>query len=224
MIGVVYLGNNPQTEERLRYLPGRQVTFTKNYFEAAEECKKHGVSDHFILFFEKTIQSEDVTAITYLRKISNGIYIILLTNQLDDEERKVYQECGINDTLDINAPVTVINKKLQFIFDRESILFDAQVTKKRVLQFKIPLWKRIFDIVFSLLAIIVLSPIMLITVIAIKLESPGPALFKSKRVGTNYKIFDFLKFRSMYTDAEKRLKELSKTNNQYTVGQDESDV
>ena len=224
MIGVVYLGNNPQTEERLRYLPGRQVTFTKNYFEAAEECKKHGVSDHFILFFEKTIQSEDVTAITYLRKISNGIYIILLTNQLDDEERKVYQECGINDTLDINAPVTVINKKLQFIFDRESILFDAQVTKKRVLQFKIPLWKRIFDIVFSLLAIIVLSPIMLITVIAIKLESPGPALFKSKRVGTNYKIFDFLKFRSMYTDAEKRLKELSKTNNQYAAGQDESDV
>ena len=224
MIGVVYLGNNPQTEERLRYLPGRQVTFTKNYFEAAEECKKHGVSDHFILFFEKTIQSEDVTAITYLRKISNGIYIILLTNQLDDEERKVYQECGINDTLDINAPVTVINKKLQFIFDRESILFDAQVTKKRVLQFKIPLWKRIFDIVFSLLAIIVLSPIMLITVIAIKLESPGPALFKSKRVGTNYKIFDFLKFRSMYTDAEKHLKELSKTNNQYSAGQDESDV
>ena len=224
MIGVVYLGNNPQTEERLRYLPGRQVTFTKNYFEAAEECKKHGVSDHFILFFEKTIQSEDVTAITYLRKISNGIYIILLTNQLDDEERKVYQECGINDTLDINAPVTVINKKLQFIFDRESILFDAQVSKKRVLQFKIPLWKRIFDIVFSLLAIIVLSPIMLITVIAIKLESPGPALFKSKRVGTNYKIFDFLKFRSMYTDAEKRLKELSKTNNQYATGQDESDV
>ena len=126
MIGVVYLGNNPQTEERLRYLPGRQVTFTKNYFEAAEECKKHGVSDHFILFFEKTIQSEDVTAITYLRKISNGIYIILLTNQLDDEERKVYQECGINDTLDINAPVTVINKKLQFIFDRESILFSSR--------------------------------------------------------------------------------------------------
>ena len=224
MIGVVYLGNNPQTEERLKYLPGRQVIFTKNYYEAAEECKKHGVSDHFILFFEKSVQSEDVTAITYLRKISNGIYIILLTNQLDEEERKVYQECGINDTLDINAPVTVINKKLQFIFDRESILFDAQITKKRVLQFKIPLWKRIFDIVFSLLAIIVLSPVMLITVIAIKLESPGPALFKSKRVGTNYKIFDFLKFRSMYTDAESRLKELSKTNNQYATGQDESDI
>jgi lipopolysaccharide/colanic/teichoic acid biosynthesis glycosyltransferase len=224
MIDVVYLGDNPQTEERLRYLPGRQVIFTKSYFEAAEECKKHGISDHYILFFEKNVQAEDVTAITYLRKVCSGIYIILLTNKLDSEERKIYQQCGINDTLDINAPVTVINKKLQFINDRESILFDSQVTKKRVLQFKIPLWKRTFDIVFSLLAIIVLSPIMLLTVIAIKLESPGPALFKSKRVGTNYKVFDFLKFRSMYTDAEKRLKELSKTGNQYAAGRDESDI
>ena len=200
------------------------MIFTKNYFEAAEECKKHGISDHYILFFEKNVQAEDVTAITYLRKVCSGIYIILLTNKLDTEERKIYQQCGINDTLDINAPVTVINKKLQFINDRESILFDSQVTKKRVLQFKIPLWKRTFDIVFSLLAIIVLSPIMLLTVIAIKLESPGPALFKSKRVGTNYKVFDFLKFRSMYTDAEKRLKELSKTGNQYAAGRDESDI
>ncbi|UKK60746.1 sugar transferase [Prevotella communis] len=56
---------------------------------------------------------------------------------------------------------------------------------------------------------------MILTAIAIKLESPGPALFKSKRVGTSYQIFDFLKFRSMYMDAEKRLQELSKTGNQY---------
>ena len=90
MIDVVYLGDNPQTEERLRYLPGRQVIFTKSYFEAAEECKKHGISDHYILFFEKNVQAEDVTAITYLRKVCSGIYIILLTNKLDSEERKIY--------------------------------------------------------------------------------------------------------------------------------------
>ena len=41
MIGVVYLGNNPHTVERLTYLPGRQVKFTKSHFEAAEECKSH---------------------------------------------------------------------------------------------------------------------------------------------------------------------------------------
>ena len=135
---------------------------------------------------------------------------------MSSEERKQYQQCGINDTLDINASVTVISKKLQFVCDREDMLFDTVVTKRNLLQFKIPVWKRLFDIFVSSLAILVTSPIMILTAIAIKLESPGPALFKSKRVGTSYQIFDFLKFRSMYMDAEKRLQELSKTGNQYT--------
>jgi lipopolysaccharide/colanic/teichoic acid biosynthesis glycosyltransferase len=95
------------------------------------------------------------------------------------------------------------------------MLFDSNVSKQKILRFKIPVWKRTFDIVFSLLALIALSPIMIITALAIKIESKGPVLFKSKRVGTNYTIFDFLKFRSMFTDAEERLKELSKTGNQY---------
>lgn len=216
MIGVVYLGNNPQTEERLKYLPGRQVKFTKTYMEAADACKSHARNEHFIVFYEKNVRTEDVTAITYLRKHCEGLYIILITDQLTSEERDLYQGCGINDTLDPKATVTELNKKLQFICDRENILFDTQVSKKRILRFQIPLWKRLFDVVCSSIGIIVLSPILIITAIAIKLESKGPVLFKSKRVGTNYKIFDFLKFRSMYTDAEDRLKELSKSNNQYT--------
>lgn len=223
MIGVVYLGNNPHTIERLTYLPGRQVKFTKSHFEAAEECKSRNNSDHFVLFLEKGSESDDITAITYLKKVCSSIYIILLTDQLSPEERSAYQQSGINDTLNIASPVTVINKKLQFIEDRETILFDTEITQNRVLQFKIPIWKRLFDIIFSIFAIIILSPIMIATVIAIKLESKGPAIFKSKRVGTNYKVFEFLKFRSMYTDAEKRLKELSKTNNQYSKQEKEND-
>ncbi|MCR5678748.1 MAG: sugar transferase [Prevotella sp.] len=223
MIGVVYLGNNQQTEERLKYLPGRQVQFTKNYMEAAAACKAETHSEHHILFYEKNVQAEDVTALTYLKKNCQGLYIILLTDKIEGEERQQYQKCGINDTLDPKASVTDLNKKLQFICDRESILFDDQVTKKPILKFKIPLWKRIFDVVFSVLALIILSPVMLITAIAIKLESKGPVLFKSKRVGTNYTVFDFLKFRSMYSDAEKRLKEVSKNGNQYAEHREQSD-
>ena len=55
---------------------------------------------------------------------------------------------------------------------------------------------------------------MLAIVIAIKLGSKGPIIYKSKRVGTGYKVFDFYKFRSMRTDADKMLVELS-TQNQY---------
>lgn len=216
MIGIVYLGTNPQTEERLKYIPGRLVKLTKNYKDAADACASHVRNEHFIVFIEKNVRTEDITAITYLRKKCKNIYIILLTDSLSGEERQTYQACGINDTLSLSASVTELNKKIQFISDRESIMFDDQVSKKHILRFKIPLWKRLFDIVFSSLAIILLSPVFIITWIAIKIESPGPALFKSKRVGTNYTVFNFLKFRSMYTDAEKRLKEVSKAaGNQY---------
>ena len=224
MIGIIYLGNNSQTEERLKYIPGRLVQLTKTYKDAATACAPHVRNEHFIVFYEKNVRTEDVTAITYLRKKCKNIYIILLTDQLTDEEREIYQKCGINDTLNLSASVTELNKKIQFISDRESLLFDNQVSKRHILKFKIPIWKRIFDIIFSGLAIIVLSPIFIITAIAIKLESPGPVLFKSKRVGTNYTIFNFLKFRSMYTDAEKRLKEIAKTaGNQYAEKTEEED-
>ena len=224
MIGIIYLGNNPQTEERLKYIPGRLVQLTRTYKDAATACAPHVRNEHFIVFFEKNVRTEDITAITYLRKKCKNIYIILLTDQLSDEDREIYQKCGINDTLNLSASVTEMNKKIQFISDRENIMFDDQVSKRRILKFKIPVWKRVFDIIFSGLAIIVLSPIFIITAIAIKLESPGPILFKSKRVGTNYTIFDFLKFRSMYTDAEKRLKEVSKAaGNQYVEKNEEED-
>ena len=220
MIGVVYLGTNQETEERLKYIPGRLVQFTKNYREAASLCVPHVRNEHFILFFEQNVRNEDITAITYIRKKNKNIYIILLTHELTKEDRAVYQKCGINDTISIGASVTELNRKIQFISDREGMLFDEQAAKHKILKFKIPIWKRLFDIFFSALGIIILSPVFIITAIAIRLESKGPVLFKSKRVGTNYTVFDFLKFRSMYVDAEDRLKEVAKeAGNQYAENQ-----
>ena len=218
MIGVVYLGNNPKTQERLKYIPGQLVRMTNAYKDAAQICTPHVANEHFLVFFERSVRSEDITAITYLRKKCPSIYVVLITDQMTDDERDVYIKCGVNDTIQRDASVTELNRKIQFISDRESALFDSKASKYGILKFKIPMWKRLFDIVFSTLAIIVLSPIFIITAIAIRLESKGPILFKSKRVGTNYTIFDFLKFRSMFVDAEQRLKELSKDHNQYATG------
>ena len=221
MIGVVYLGSNPKTQERLKYIPGQLVRMTSIYKDAAQICTPHVANEHFIVFFERNVRSEDITAITYLKKKSRSVYIILMTDPMTDEERDVYMKCGINDTIGRGATVTELNKKIQFISDREGILFDDERPKYHMLKFKIPVWKRLFDIVFSIFAIIITSPIFIITAIAIRLESKGPIVFKSKRVGTNYTIFDFLKFRSMYVDAEQRLQELSKDHNQYTAHEQE---
>lgn len=68
MIGVIYLGNNPQTQERLKYLPGQLVKMTTNYKDAAMLCEKTSGSQHYIIFLEKGNKNEDTVAITYLKK------------------------------------------------------------------------------------------------------------------------------------------------------------
>ncbi len=86
---------------------------------------------------------------------------------------------------------------------------DISFEKKPVYTFL----KRVFDIVFSLLALILLSPFFLIIAIAIKIDDPnGPVFYVSERVGKNGKIFDFYKFRSMCADADKIYHELQETN------------
>lgn len=63
--------------------------------------------------------------------------------------------------------------------------------------------KRILDFVLSLLGMIILSPVFLVLILAIKLDSPGPILFKQKRVGIHKTHFNILKFRTMKIDTPK---------------------
>lgn len=60
--------------------------------------------------------------------------------------------------------------------------------------------KRGFDLAVAAVALVILSPGMLITAIVIKLESPGPVLFRQQRMGRTNRLFEVLKFRSMYVD------------------------
>lgn len=63
--------------------------------------------------------------------------------------------------------------------------------------------KRLIDIVLSLLGLIILSPIFLLIIILIKLDSKGPVLFRQKRYGKNKVLFDILKFSTMRIDTPK---------------------
>ncbi|MDX5404788.1 MAG: sugar transferase, partial [Bacteroidota bacterium] len=76
-----------------------------------------------------------------------------------------------------------------------------------------PTWqlfaKRAYDIVISLIVMILLSPLFIFTGIMVKATSPGPIFFRQKRVGLHGKPFNIIKFRSMYQDAEKNGPQLS---------------
>lgn len=63
-------------------------------------------------------------------------------------------------------------------------------------------FKRFCEVILSLLALIILSPILVITALAVKLDSPGPVIFKQDRLGRGGKVFKIYKFRSMCENAE----------------------
>ncbi|MCA1719393.1 MAG: exopolysaccharide biosynthesis polyprenyl glycosylphosphotransferase, partial [Actinobacteria bacterium] len=72
--------------------------------------------------------------------------------------------------------------------------------------------KRLLDVTGSLLGLILLSPLLLPVALAVKLTSPGPVLFRQKRIGADEKVFICYMFRSMYEDAEARQEELEAMN------------
>lgn len=81
-----------------------------------------------------------------------------------------------------------------------------KVYRKKPLLYKAV--KRLFDIVVSLLLLVILSPILLCTAIAIKIEDGGPVIFSGQRWGKDFKYFPMHKFRSMCVDAEARTQEV----------------
>ena len=96
------------------------------------------------------------------------------------------------------------------------------MNQKHTLTFKqkcyLPI-KRLIDLVLSVCGLIVLSPLLIAIVIAIKLDSKGPVIFKQKRVGKNKTYFNIWKFRTMRTDAPKDMPtHLLSSPDAYVVG------
>ncbi|GGK56739.1 sugar transferase [Rufibacter glacialis] len=89
--------------------------------------------------------------------------------------------------------------------------------------YRYPWGKRVFDVVVASMALLFLSPILLVITLLIKLESKGPAFYYSYRVGTGFKIFKFWKFRSMRQDADQLLDSI-KVFNQYQTTVNEPPV
>ena len=72
--------------------------------------------------------------------------------------------------------------------------------------------KRVFDIAFAGTCLLILSPVLALVAILIRIESRGPAFYFSNRVGSGYRIFRLIKFRTMYTGSDAKLAELSHLN------------
>ncbi|MBB6676852.1 sugar transferase [Cohnella lubricantis] len=108
----------------------------------------------------------------------------------------------------MNMPVKELEMQTPWKTDTQ-VLVQSKLSRQE----RTDLGKRAFDVLVSLLAMIIASPIMLIVAILIKLEDPrGPVFFGQVRVGKDGYPFRMFKFRSMVTDAEERLEQLLEKN------------
>ena len=144
----------------------------------------------------------------------------LVSQQLSESTAKLALKSGISDVFKLPIKKENVSLRVSLLIEK----WDALKNTSKVEDFhkyKTPFIKRVFDIFFAGTALILLSPFLLIICILLKLESKGPMFYYALRVGSGYRTFKFYKFRSMFVNADQRLKEL-KHLNQYAPAADQS--
>ena len=211
----IYFGSDIAYADWIRETINQEVVVCSNFLQInniLSETIRKRKEDHCFVFIQRKNKLSDLKIISHLTKSYSSFYIILVGVPLSIEEKKEYLTAGTDSIISEKRNDTELIRILDFAIKYNERINSTSLRSKELESFKMPLWKRTFDIVCSLAAIIILSPLLILTWLAIRLESKGDAVYRSKRVGSNYQIFDFYKFRSMYSDADKRLAEFKKLN------------
>ncbi|MFZ4454864.1 MAG: sugar transferase [Bacteroidales bacterium] len=214
---VVCISKHPEWIEAVKLLsPDENVTVFENSVQAI--LKLSEISNVSFVFMEPTDIESDKHWIAHIRKqVSSTCFIVLLKETITPEEGKKYLSFGINDFVNPKEDTSVLLSRIDFLKKHGTeISIISKEINRGAYEYKMPLWKRVFDIIFVSVAIVLLTPVWIIVPLAILFESRGKVIYKSKRVGTGYKVFGFYKFRSMYLDADSRLKDLADLN-QYVI-------
>lgn len=155
----------------------------------------------------RELKELDILIFLVIHSVGNHKYQVEINGFTDQPDDVFY--LGTNYS-HLPAQINEICKKMALTVKNKKQLNPPIILNTSV--FKIPRWKRSFDIVFSTLSLIFLSPVLLLTALAIRIESKGPVFYTSKRVGRGYQIFNFYKFRSMYINADKSVDALIEKN------------
>jgi len=157
---------------------------------------------------------------TLVNKKNINVPFFLVSQQLSESTVRMTLKSGVADVFKLPIHKENLEIRIPFLIEKWNDLKHAN----NVLDFhkyKTPFIKRVFDIFFASMALLLLSPLLITVCILLKLESRGPIFYYALRVGSGYRTFKFYKFRSMYVNADKRLKDL-KHLNQYAPAADET--
>ncbi len=226
MLNLLYIGNNPEAIAAFGTLSERFIIHQEpNGLKALSYLEEGNIPDTIVC--EARLQGMNGIGVgKMIRGLTDLVKtpFIIFTFEKDNEITKAaFKARGIVDDIYLFPfELDKLHVRIEYLIDYYNTIKDKKKPDSAFKEYKIPFMKRAFDIVVSSVALLFLSPILIIVAIAIRLESKGAVIYKSKRVGTGYKIFGFLKFRSMNSGADKKLIDL-KHLNQYAQTETESD-
>lgn len=197
----------------------KQVLFVTDFTNGKEVIKELNNSNYHIAAY---ISRRDNPKISQpILKSTKEIRDFVATHQVDEifvaknhqDDFIEFAHClkllGIPTTVAVGnySDFYVGNSVLKKISDMTFI-----TTAFNIVKFRQVALKRLMDIAMALVGLVITGIVAIIIAPIVKKQSPGPLIFKQKRVGKNGKVFEIYKFRSMYTDAEERKKELLAKN------------
>jgi lipopolysaccharide/colanic/teichoic acid biosynthesis glycosyltransferase len=224
--GFYYIGKNPANIEKLVKLFKRgyasdSIENARAELKRSTDQEKNTLPE--VIFCESSF---DFAAVKCFVQVLNsnpyfaGIPFIMDSANLCEMEMGMYKKHMLaDDIMEIDkAEQNALISKVRFLNKVKSKAAQMKTSLKEDEALVVPavnihsILKRSFDILVSLTALILLSPLFFLIALAIRIESSGPIFYVSKRAGRGYKIFDFYKFRTMFAGADLRVQELSHLN------------
>jgi lipopolysaccharide/colanic/teichoic acid biosynthesis glycosyltransferase len=229
--GFYYIGKNPANIEKLVKLFKRgyasdSIDNARAELKRSIDQEKNTLPE--VIFCESSFDFAAVKGFVQFLNTNDAftsIPFILDSTSLCDMELGMYKKHMLADDIMLidTAEQNELLGKVRFLNKVKTKAAEMKSSLKEDEALVVPqvnihsILKRSFDIIVSLTALLLLSPVFILIALAIRIESKGSIFYISKRAGRGYKIFDFYKFRTMFTGADLRVEEFSHLN-QYTGG------
>jgi lipopolysaccharide/colanic/teichoic acid biosynthesis glycosyltransferase len=235
ILEIVYIGSSSETINDFKANEQISISEFRNRFAAEKHLKSGKIPD--AIFCEKILPGGDGFEMhEWVRQQAelNNVSFIILVFEFREELYKESLNRKIDDFYVLPLPaVPQLLGRIQFLKEYRKTFRNAEIktlqgaaqtATTQDVPFIMPKSKRIFDIVLASGALLALSPILLIVIAAIRLESKGKVYYISKRVGAGGRRFDFYKLRSMRTGSDADLAKLAKDKNQYATAAKQTEI
>ncbi len=197
-----------------------EIAFLRAFGAAASVSPASSVAEAFSLLgqgyaFDLVVASDEADGLALLDQLKahpqwQTLPVILTAPTVTESLRR---RALHGKALDVFAATTAhegIRLRIDYLIRKKK--YAPQARRSRREGTRMPLGKRLFDIASTSTVLLLISPLLAVVAVLIKFDSPGPVLYRSKRVGAGYRIFDMYKFRTMRPDADQHLAGMAAMN------------